>query len=314
MAKFVWVFPGQGEQRLGMLSSLVASSTAKDMIALATEQTGVDLLQLSEHGPIEELARTSICQPLIFTMSCALVYELRQHHKCEMPLAVVGHSLGEYSALYAAGIASFADLLPLVVSRAKAMERACRAAPGAMLALIGGNHAAIATLLEQQAGSIAIANINAPNQIVLSGPARELTDLAEYLQERQLVQRAIPLKVQGAFHSAAMNSAAEEVYRVAMQVAWQRSNIPIFLNVTGEQASDGMDWPKYLMQQMLSPVRWMASVEAAERLGPAGYLEIGPGNTLTALLRRCVSGKVLRCFGSLEKMESIFAEVSCSSV
>lgn len=313
MSGIVWVFPGQGEQRMGMLHDLGALSGARAMIDRASALLQVDLLQLTERGPVEELSRTAICQPLIFTMCCALVAELRQRCPGVQPLAVAGHSLGEYAALYAAEAASFEDLLSLVIQRAQAMERACLTRPGAMCALIGADYAAIARLLESHA-TIAIANINAPNQLVLSGPRHELGELVECLQAQQLVQRAVPLKVQGAFHSVAMADAADAVRCAALQVTWRRPAVPIILNATAAAAPDNIDWPQYLVQQMLQAVRWVESAQALQSFGPSGYLEIGPGNTLSALLRRCVPGQTVRAAGTVDGLVAKIEEMTCSSV
>ncbi len=278
-----YVFPGQGAQFTGMGKDLYDSfKEAKAYFELANKTLGFDLVQIMFEGSDDELKQTRVTQPAIFLHSVVAAKCLPDFK----PDMVAGHSLGEFSALTAAGALAFEDGLSLVYKRAMAMQAACEKNPSTMAAVLGATD----ELAEQVCASIESeivvpANYNCPGQIVISGSFKGVELASEQLKAAG-VKRVLPLKVGGAFHSPLMESAAAELQAAISQTKFSRPCCPVYQNVDAKPYTDPATIQKNLIAQLTSPVRWTQSVVAMLRDGAEEFIELGPGTVLQGLIAK----------------------------
>lgn len=284
-----FVFPGQGSQFVGMGRELATFPEAQQVFAQADEVLGFALSRLCFEGPETELNDTINTQPAIVTHSIAAlrVIENRTHLKEQLKL-VAGHSLGEFSALVCAGALSFADALRLVRERGRLMKLAGEQHPGAMAAILNLDRARLDEICAE-AGRVTdqpvqVANDNCPGQIVISGDKAAL-DKAMELAKARGAKRCIPLAVSIAAHSPLMAGAAEE-FRATLEVAqWTEARLPVIANATARPAGRG-DTINLLVAQLTSPVRWTESIQFMIVKGITRFVEVGPKDVLTGLIKR----------------------------
>lgn len=283
-----WLFPGQGAQAVGMGKDVFdASPAAREVLARADEALGEKLSRLILEGPEADLTLTANAQPAIVTVSVAILAALRERiPSLPEPAYAAGHSLGEWSALVAAGALSFEDAVRLVRARGKAMQDAVPAGVGAMAAVMGVEPARIEAICAEAAqGQVCSpANFNAPGQIVIAGDEAAVARAGEIAAKEK--GKVIPLKVSAPFHCALMAPAAKVVEEKLAGVAVRASRFPIIANFDAAPNSDPERTKQLLVRQVDGAVRWQASVELARAKGVTKALEIGPGKVLAGLVKR----------------------------
>lgn len=288
-----WLFPGQGSQYVGMGRGLAeAFPAAREVFAEADGVLGDHLSSICFEGPEAVLTETVNTQPAILTVSVA-VAKLLEAAGISQPVVAAGHSLGEYSALVAAGVLSFADALSLVRMRGMAMQAAVPAGKGGMAAIIGLERDAVdalCRLVDNQADRVLqLANLNAVDQVVVAGH-RECVEAVLDAAESAGARRAIPLAVSGPFHCRLMEPASLELSRALEPVAMGSFRFPVIANVTAEPVSDPARVKELLIRQVASPVRWVDTMDALVAAGIEAAVEVGPGRVLSGLLRRHARG------------------------
>lgn len=273
-----FVFPGQGSQFVGMGKGL-----AEKYLDQANEILGFDLKKIVLEGPEEELKRTEIQQPAIFTISVAALDRLATRDS--RPATVVaGHSLGEYSALYAAGSISFEDGVKIVHLRGKFMQEAVPTGEGAMAALLGGEREAIIQICAE-VGNVWPANFNCPGQIVISGKKEAVETAGEKLKAAG-VKKIIPLAVSAPFHCPLMQPAADKLKAELDKIEIKDAKIPVIANVTASPVTGGEEIRNLLVKQVTSPVLWEDSVRKMIADGVTRFIEVGPGKVLCGLIKK----------------------------
>lgn len=290
-ASLAFVFPGQGSQSLGMLSELGSQqAVVRDTFAEASAALGYDLWALTQQGPEEQLNQTDKTQPAILTASVAL-WRLWLAEGGARPAFVAGHSLGEYSALVAAGSLSFVDAVKLVELRGQLMQQAVPAGQGGMAAILGLEDAdVLAACAEAAQGEVVSAvNFNAPGQVVIAGSAAAVERAIDACKARG-AKRAMALPVSVPSHCALMRPAAERFAESVAAVAWQAPQIPLVQNVSAAVVADLETLKTDLLAQLYSPVRWVESMVALGEHGVTDVVECGPGKVLSGLNKRCVKG------------------------
>ncbi|UII63425.1 ACP S-malonyltransferase [Xanthomonas translucens pv. translucens] len=282
-----FVFPGQGSQSLGMLSDLSElHPPLRDSFVEASDGAGVDLWALTQGGPEEMLNRTEYTQPALLAASVAL-WRLWQAQGGARPALLAGHSLGEYSALVAAGALSLHDGAHLVRLRGQLMQGAAPAGVGAMAAVIGAEDALVEEVCSQAAGSQVVvpANYNAPGQVVIGGDAAAVDRALALLAERG-VRKTVKLAVSVPSHTPLMREAANRLAEAMRGLAWHAPQLPVVQNVDA-QVHDGVDAIRQaLVEQLYLPVRWTGCVQALAARGATRVAECGPGKVLTGLIKR----------------------------
>ena len=282
--KIALLFAGQGAQSVGMGRDLAEQfPTAADLFRQAGEILGRNLSQITWNGPIEELTKTSNCQPALFVHGLACLLVLRELAGNFLIGGAAGLSLGEITAYAAADTFDFASGLKLVQRRGELMDEACAATNGAMAAMIGADENVVRQLAADE--DVDIANINAPGQIVISGE-RAKVEAAIGLAREYGIRRATLLNVAGAYHSRLMESAYEKLGAALQHVTVQSPRFPVISNVTGEEVETPIEIRQTLQDQITGTVRWMDCVERLAGLGCDFFIELGPGGVLAGLLRR----------------------------
>lgn len=290
-ASLAFVFPGQGSQSLGMLAEHGASSRlVVETFGEASEALGYDLWALTQQGPEESLNQTDKTQPAILTASIAL-WRLWLQEGGVRPAYVAGHSLGEYSALVAAGSLQFADAVKLVERRGQLMQQAVPAGQGGMAAILGLEDAdVLAACAEAAKGDVVSAvNFNAPGQVVIAGSAVAVERAIEACKARG-AKRAMPLPVSVPSHCALMKPAAERFAEFVQALDWKAPEIALVQNVSASVVTDLDVLKADLLAQLYSPVRWVESMVRLSEQGVADLVECGPGKVLSGLNKRCVKG------------------------
>ncbi|PAU59477.1 [acyl-carrier-protein] S-malonyltransferase [Pseudomonas sp. PIC25] len=290
-ASLAFVFPGQGSQSLGMLAEQGAQQPlVLDAFAEASEALGYDLWALTQQGPEEQLNQTDKTQPAILTASVAL-WRLWLAQGGVRPAFVAGHSLGEYSALVAAGSLGLADAARLVERRGQLMQQAVPAGQGGMAAILGLEDAdVLAACAEAAQGEVVSAvNFNAPGQVVVAG-ARAAVERAIEACKARGAKRAMALPVSVPSHCELMRPAAERFAETVSAIGWQKPEIPLVQNVSAAVVSDLDTLKRDLLAQLYSPVRWVESMVRLAENGVTDLVECGPGKVLSGLNKRCVKG------------------------
>lgn len=279
------LFSGQGAQSVGMAKTLFDESAAvKALFEQANSVLGFDLAKLCFEGPNEELTKTSVCQPALYVHGCSVLALLKEKGLIETPAVCLGLSLGELTALAAAGAFDFATGLKLVAERGRLMQEACEATSGTMASVIGGEEADVAKLCEEF--DIEIANLNCPGQIVISGEKDKVLAAVEKATSEKLFRMVKPLNVAGAYHSRLMQPACDAFAKVLADADIQKPAVPVFTNTTGKTVENPDDIRAALTKQVVSSVRWTDCMQGAIALGVTEYYECGPGAVLTGLAKR----------------------------
>lgn len=288
--KLALVFPGQGSQAVGMMQGFADSKVVRDTFAEASAVLAQDLWQLAAEGPADQLNATVNTQPLMLTAAYAM-YRAWQEAGGPAPAVVAGHSLGEYTALVAAGVLSFADALPLVRFRAQAMQEAVPLGTGAMAAILGLDDDVVrAACAEAAQGEVVEAvNFNAPSQVVIAGHKAAVERAAAAAKARG-AKRAVLLPVSAPFHSSLLQPAADRLKERMQNVAFHAPQIAVVNNVDVAVVADPAQIRDALARQACNPVRWVETVQAFAAMGVTHVVECGPGKVLAGLTRRIADG------------------------
>ncbi|HET9494484.1 MAG TPA: ACP S-malonyltransferase [Chloroflexia bacterium] len=286
--RIAWVFPGQGSQAVGMGKALYdAFLPVRDLYDRADEVLGRPISSLCFEGPADELQQTANAQPALLVTELAHLEALRLSYAGDLPAPVyiAGHSLGEYSALVAAGALSFEDGLRLVAERGRLMQAADAGTPepSGMSAVLGLPVEEVEAVCRE--AGVDLANLNAPDQVVISGPLAALETAAALSKERG-AKRVVPLQVSAAFHSRWMRPMAREFGLAIAQTPVAEPRVPVVANVTALPVSDPSEVRRLLEEQTYSSVRWVESVRYMEAEGVTTFIEVGPGKVLSGLVRR----------------------------
>ena len=278
-----YVFPGQGAQFTGMGKDLYeASEEAKTLFEKANVILGFRITDIMFEGEAEELKQTKVTQPAIFLHSTILAKLLGDRFQ---PKMVAGHSLGEISALTAAGVLDFEDGLKLVSKRALAMQAACEAEPSTMAAILGLENEVVEGICEKVEGIVVAANYNCPGQLVISGAIDAINTACEQLKEAG-ARRALVLPVGGAFHSPLMEPARAELAQAIETTTFNTPICPVYQNVTATAITDPNEIKKNLVAQLTAPVRWTQTMHQMIADGVSGFTEVGPGKVLQGLVKK----------------------------
>jgi [acyl-carrier-protein] S-malonyltransferase len=305
----VLMFPGQGAQRVGMGKDLAERfREARAAFAEIDQALNAPLSRIMWEGPEEELTSTHNAQPAILAHSAAVLAVLGS--QLSSPGAAAGHSLGEYSAHVAAGTLSVSDAARLVRRRGDLMYAAGQQRPGAMAAVLGLATAqveAACNAASSEGGVAVAANLNAPDQTVISGDPPTVTRAGDHCKARG-AKRVVPLKVSGAFHSPLMAPAVDGLLDALTGAQFGDPSFPVIANASGEAVRTGLDAKRLLADQLTAPVRWVACMETAATLVPgARFVEVGPGNVLSGLLKRIVPGATTITLGTADEVERFLA-------
>jgi [acyl-carrier-protein] S-malonyltransferase len=307
MAGYAFVFPGQASQYVGMAQDLYEKrEAARRLFARADQVLGFSLSRVCFAGPEEELRQTAVTQPAVLVHSAAAGHLLMEAGL--EPMAVAGHSLGEYSALVAAGALDFAEALEVVAQRGRLMQEAGERQPGAMAAIIGLEDGQVEELWarDDMAGRVVVANLNAPGQVVISGDTEAVKRVGEWAREEG-ARRVVELAVSGAFHSPLMEPAARQLESALRAVPLRQPRVPVVTNVAAQPVQDPEELRSQLIRQLTHPVRWIESVQCLVGLGATCMVEVGPGAVLKGLVRRIAPQVEVLNAGTVEEIESAMA-------
>jgi len=278
-----YVFPGQGAQFVGMGKDLYDNNAeAKELFEKANDILGFRITDLMFNGTEDDLKQTKVTQPAIFLHSVLLAKSLGDEFQPDM---VAGHSLGEFSALVAAGALSFEEGLKLVSKRAMAMQKACEARPSTMAAVLALPDEKVEELCAEVDDVVAPANYNCPGQVVISGTIEGIDAACEKMLAAG-AKRALKLKVGGAFHSPLMQPAQEELAEAIAAAEFKTPRCPIYQNVDGKPHTDPAEIKENLIKQLTAPVRWTYDVQAMIEDGADEFIELGPGSVLQGLVKK----------------------------
>lgn len=282
-----YVFPGQGAQFTGMGKDLYENSPqAKELFEKANDILGFRITDIMFEGTADQLKETKVTQPAVFLHSVILAKTLGDSFKPEM---VAGHSLGEFSALVAAGALTFEDGLKLVSQRAMAMQKACEITPSTMAAVLGLDDKVVEDVCASIDGIVVAANYNCPGQLVISGETSAVEAACEAMKAAG-AKRALILPVGGAFHSPMMEPAREELAAAIEQTTFANPVCPVYQNVPATAVTDANEIKKNLIIQLTAPVKWTQSVQNMVKDGATLFTEVGPGNVLQGLVKKIAPG------------------------
>lgn len=286
-----FVFPGQGAQFTGMGKDLYETNiTAKELFEKANDILGFRITDIMFEGNADELKQTRVTQPAVFLHSVIRAICLGDEFQPDM---VGGHSLGEFSALVAAGVLDFEDGLKLVYARAQAMQKACEATPGTMAAIIALPDETVEQICDkvtsENDGVVVPANYNCPGQLVISGSVEAVNAACEKLKEAG-AKRALVLPVGGAFHSPLMKPAKDELQTAIEATEFHTPRCPIYQNVDGKAHLDAAEIKQNLIAQLTSSVRWTQEVENMLEAGATDFIECGPGKALQGMIAKIAKG------------------------
>jgi len=277
-----YVFPGQGAQFSGMGKDLYESSSdAKALFDQANEILGFNITDTMFSGSDEDLKQTKITQPAVFLHSVILAKTMDDFN----PSMLAGHSLGEISALTAAGVLSFEDGLKLVSVRAQAMQKACEQNPSTMAAVLGLDDSVVEEVCDSIDDVVVAANYNCPGQLVISGTNEGVNTACEILKEKG-AKRALPLPVGGAFHSPLMEPAREELAAAINNADFSTPSCPVYQNVSTKAETDPATIKENLIAQLTAPVKWTQSVQNMMTDGATEFVEVGPGRALQGMIKK----------------------------
>ena len=285
---FAFVFPGQGSQSVGMLNSIADRPEVNATLLEASEALGEDVAKLIAEGPVEVLSLTTNTQPVMLTAGVAF-YRAWLAAGGPKPTVMAGHSLGEYSALVAAGVISFKDAVPLVRFRAQAMQTAVPVGTGGMAAILGLDDATVIQVCSEAAiasgGVVEAVNFNAPGQVVIAGSSDAVTKACELLKAAG-AKRALPLPVSAPFHSSLLQPASEKLQTYLADIEFKAPTISVINNVDVEILNDPIAIKDALVRQAAKPVRWQETIQAMAKQGVTQVVECGPGKVLAGLTKR----------------------------
>ncbi len=310
--KLAFLFPGQGAQTMGMGKDFFEHfSSAKETFQEADDVLGIHLSKVVFEGPQEELTRTDRCQVAIFVTSVALLRTLQSQFPDFHPVFCAGLSLGEYTALTAAGALPFADCLQLVKRRSHLMHQACTTHPGTMAVVIGKTPQEVETLLQQMGPgrTVWMANLNCPGQVVLAGTQEGIAAAERHLKAAG-VKRMLSLDVAGAFHCPLMEEARRALEPHILTAPLRQGDAELVMNAKGGIAGTIEEMRRLLIEQVTAPVYWEKGVRAMEERGVDLYVEIGPGTTLAGMNRRIGTQAETVSIGKIEDLETIGAKAT----
>ena len=285
---FAFVFPGQGSQSVGMLNSIAERPEVRTTLQEASDALGEDVTKLIAEGPAEALSLTTNTQPVMLTAGVAF-YRAWLAAGGSTPKVMAGHSLGEYSALVAAGVISFKDAVPLVRFRAEAMQSAVPVGTGGMAAILGLDDATVIKVCAEASaasgGVVEAVNFNAPGQVVIAGASDAVTKACELLKAAG-AKRALPLPVSAPFHSSLLQPASEKLQGYLANIEFKAPTIPVINNVDVAILNDPVAIKDALVRQAAKPVRWQETIQAMAGQGITQVVECGPGKVLAGLTKR----------------------------
>ncbi len=281
--KTAFLFSGQGSQYPGMGAAFAKEyPNARDILQCGSDIMGFDLLKKLTDSTPEELAQTRLSQPAIFTVSLLALMAAKENGLC--CAAVAGHSLGEYAAMYCAGMVSLEDAFSLIKLRSEAMAKAAEGSDGAMAAIIGCDNDTIEKVCAETEGFVAPANYNSPAQTVIAGETAAVDKALEKFSA--MGKRGVKLAVSAAFHTKLMKSAADEFHEAAKQFDFKAPECDYYANLYGKKLEDLSDMPGYLAAHICSPVRFVDEITAMRAAGIEAFAELGPGKVLTGLVKK----------------------------
>lgn len=299
------IFPGQGSQYLGMGKDFYENFTkVKELFEKAEEITNLPITKLCFEGPFEELTQTQNLQVCItvVNIACYLVLKEVLERKKIKPLFVVGHSLGEYSALFVAEVLSLEDTLKAVKERGKLMEKAGEKSKSSMYAIIGLSLEELQKIVEDAQGLVVISNYNSPKQWVISGENEALEEVIKKLKEKKA--KVVKLRVSAGFHSPLMEFAEKEFSPFLDTLSWKNAKIPWVSNVTGKEEVLGEKIKSLMKKQITSPVRWIDCINFMFEKGTSIFIEVGPKKVLSGLVSQILEGKNYKCY-NIENLETL---------
>ena len=307
MKKYALVFPGQGAQKPGMGRDLYENSeAARKVFEVANKVLGYDIADLCFNGSEEDLMKTINSQPCILTVSIAALEALREKTNIEVA-CTAGHSLGEYAAMYAAGVVDLETVLKLIQQRANLMNEAAEKTSGSMAAVIGLDNDTVINLTNDM-NNVFVANFNSPGQVVITGGKEEINANLDKFKEAG-AKRVLPLAVSGAFHSPLMKTAGDEFVNFVEKFEFNDTQTPVYTNVDAEATTIGEKFRNKLPKQICSSVRWTQTIENIQKEGITDFIEIGPGKVLAGLNKKINSELNTLNVYDYESLMSVIAEI-----